>query len=628
MSLKGYLRGALLRSLAVTALLGAVATLAQAHGTGRAAHGLIIKLKESPGTEGTHNPALVVSSLQRSRLHRVMEEAGIPDASRVRLRPVGRNAQRLDFERMLGPQEAAQLARKLATRPDVEWVVPNTRERRLVTPNDPGFPSPATLAGVTVPIGQWWLYPVSGTEQSTLVNRLRGVPGVQPAWTTTTGDPAAVVAVLDTGIVPSHPDLAGRVLPGYDFVSDSVYANDGDGRDSDPSDPGDWVSQEDKTNRPEHFNIPGAPCEIEDSSWHGTDIAGLMVAATNTAQALGVAAINWNGRVLPVRVAGKCGADVDDIIDGMRWAAGLQTCRFYNASGICTELVPTNPNPARVINISFGGTADCGPYQATINELAAIGVVVVAAAGNERGAATRPAKCVANVANQSIPVIGVGAVNRDGFKTNYSNFGPELTVTTVGGDPKSDGVWGRTLGDDGILGIDIGGLRSPQTAGYAYLFGTSFSAPIVAGTVSLMLTVNPGLTAAQIINGLRVSARPHVVSNVIGTCSAQNPGRCICTTATCGAGLLDTEQAVLYAQILAGGGSYAPPPRSAVNIDSDDVKQAAALGPLDEPAAVTPPGPPLASGGGGGGGALNPTWLLALALVVLLVARAPRRRSR
>jgi serine protease len=620
MSLHGYLRGARLRSLAATVLLGTAAAFAQGQTGERAAHGLIIKLKESPGSESPREAALAVGAAQRSRLHRVMEDAGLPDVTRARLLPFGRSAQHIDFGRMLGPEEAAQLAKKLAGRPDVEWAVPSTRERRLLTPNDPGFPSPPTLPRAGS-IGQWWLYPVSGSNGNVRVNRLRGVPGVQSAWDRNSGGPVAV-AVLDTGIVNGHPDLAGRLLPGYDFVSDSVYANDGSGRDSDPSDPGDWVSEADKVSHPDHFNIPGAECLTEGSSWHGTDIAGLMVAATNNGS--GVAAINWDGRVLPVRVAGKCGADPRDIVDGMRWAAGLAV------SG-----VPINPNPVRIINISFGGTGDCGPYQATIDELAAIGVVVVAAAGNERGAVTRPAKCRG--------AIGVGAVNREGFKTNYSNFGPELTVTTVGGDPAGEGVWGPMLGDDGILGVDINGKienlgagvtgqTTPESAGFARLFGTSFSAPLVAGTVSLMLTVNSALSASQIITGLTVSARPHVTSSVIGTCSAQNVGRCICTPSTCGAGLLDTDQAVLYAQSLLGGGTYTPPNRSPANIDSDDVKAAAALG-LDEGGSRPSPSPspsplPPDDGGGGGGGALDPAWLLALAIAALLIARAPRRRAR
>ena len=168
------------------------------------------------------------------------------------------------------------------------------------------------------------------------------------------------------------------------------------------------------------------------------------------------------------------------------------------------------------------------------------------------------------------------------------------------------------------------GATSPQAAGYAYLFGTSFSAPIAGGVVSLMLNVNPSLSAAQIIDGLKRSSRPHVTSTLIGICSSQNAGRCICTTSTCGAGLLDAEQAVLYAQAVAGGGTYTPPNRSAVNIDSDDVRAAVELG-QDEGGSTTTT--PVASDGGGGGGAVDPTWLLALACAALLIARAPRRRA-
>jgi serine protease len=411
------------------------------------------------------------------------------------------------------------------------------------------------------------------------------------------------VAVLDTGIV-LHPQLTDRILPGYDFVSDSIYANDGHGRDNDPTDPGDWVSQADRENDPLRFPSSGASeCPIERSSWHGTNIAGLLVATTN--DATGTAGINWDGKVLPVRVAGKCGALVSDIIDGMRWAAGLTV-----------SSVPVNPNPVRIINISFGGTGICEPYQSTIDELRALGVVLVAAGGNEQSAVTRPAKCPG--------VIGVGAVNRDGFKANYSNFGPELTVSTVGGDPQRkrdgscDGRWGCILGDEGVLGLDIAGETTVTGVNqYAYLFGTSFSAPITAGAVSLMLSANPALTHQQILEGLRISARPHVVSTsgTMPLCSSMNYGRCICTASTCGAGLLDADEAVRYAEVLLAGAVFTPKTWPLANIDSPQLTQAAALG-ADEPDVVE----------GGGGGALQPAWLLALALLTLLMAFAPRAR--
>ncbi len=483
------------------------------------AHGLIIKLKEGASAQSLESDADRAAK-RRERLQGVVRDVSRPGAAVQRVRSFARIGHHLDFGKELKPDEVERLMAQLRARPDVEWVEPNTRERRLMAPNDPGFSpgfcpkdDPNCTSDKRVP--QWWMYAVGGSNSNALVERRRGVPGFETAWNRMTGLASAPVAVLDTGIVGGHPELAGRVLTGYDFVGDSVYANDG----------------------------------------------------------RGTAGINWIGRIVPVRVAGKCGADVDDIVEGMYWAAGLPACLSNrDANGACPMPAPINPNPVRIINISFGGSGSCNVYQTAIDDLRAAGVVIVAAAGNEQGAVTRPAKCPG--------VVGVGAVNRDGFKANYSNFGPELTVSTVGGDPKSEGNW-ATLGDEGILGLDISGAKAATGYGYASLFGSSFSAPIVAGTVSLMLSVTPALTHQQIVDGLRFSARPHVTSTEVQlpVCSTVASGRCICTTATCGAGLLDAEQALIYAQ---------SPPE--------------------------------------GGGALQPAWLLALALLTLLLACAPRAR--
>jgi serine protease len=302
-------------------------------------------------------------------------------------------------------------------------------------------------------------------------------------------------------------------------------------------------------------------------------------------------------------VAGKCGADVADIVDGMYWAAGVQLYDSQNRP------LPLNASPARVVNISFGGSDPCNAaYQTAINDLATRGVVVVAAAGNEHGAVSRPASCAG--------VVGVAALNRDGFKTTYSNFGPTIVVSTVGGDYGGDGAWGNLLGDDGLLSVDNAGPTVPGAPQYSFLYGTSFATPVVAGVVSLMLSATPGLTAAQIVNGLRASARPHVTSTRIGTCSAQNPGRCICTKTTCGEGILDAAEAVRYALDPAG---YVNPNRSGANIDSGDVIEAAKLGP-DLPANPTPP---VASSGGG---AVSVDWLVALLLAVVAVGWVSHRR--
>ncbi len=570
------------------ALLAAVP--AQAAGEPRAANGLIVKLKDAPAHDRAQALGVghrVPEEADGEHLKRVLATAGI---SRYRALPVGRAAQRLDFGRVLGGDEAARIADQLRADPDVEWVVANEREQRLQTaPNDPFYAQ------------QWWLANPGGSNSNVLSARRRGLPGFEGAWAREPGRAAAVVAILDTGVT-RHPDLAGQVLPGYDFVSTIEYANDGDGRDADASDPGDWVSKADVQAAPKTFD----GCDVQNSSWHGTQIAGLVAAGTDNA--IGIAAASRDGRIVPVRVAGKCGAEVADIIDGMRWAAGLAVAK---AGG---GFLPANPNPARIVSISFGSSAACNAaYQSTIDELAAHGVVVVAAAGNSHTAPMRPANCNG--------AIGVAALNRDGFKATYSNFGAGLVVATVGGDPDDEGAWGAILGDDGLVTLDNAGSNGPGAASYARVFGSSYSAPIVAGAISLMLSANPGLTPEQISAGLRQSARPHVTSPSIETCSADNPGRCICTTRTCGAGILDVAEAVRYAQSIAQQTSFTARRWPTEVIASAEVDAAVALGRDVAPNAG--PGA-LASAGGG---ALGPLWLLGLSISVAAVALAFRRRG-
>lgn len=600
--------------LARTLALGLLAaTAAQASPDSASVRGLMVELRGAPthasllrerGARATAPEAaggLPLAAHEAARWQQVL--ASEPSLRLSSRRAAAASAQVLRFERPLTHDQAQALAARLAAHRQVAWAVPDTRERRLqalAPPNDPYYP------GFTQ---QWWLQPVQGSDGLPLVQRLRGVPGFLTAWTQrTVGSASSRVAVLDNGIT-AHPELVGRVLPGYDLVADSAFSNDGDGRDADPSDPGDWVDAADRARDPASFGS----CALQDSSWHGTAIAGMLFA--NTDNGAGSAAMNWQGRVLPVRVAAKCGADVSDIIDGMRWAAGLEVCKRSDSNGICQELAPANPYPARVINISFGGTGACDPYQPAINELRALGVVVVAAAGNEWTTPTRPAKCPG--------VVGVAALNRDGFKSNYSNFGAELAasgIATVGGDD-ADGAW-AALADNGLLTIGNTGDTVPAAHGYFQYFGTSFSAPVVAGAVSLMLSVNPNLTYDQIVDGLRRSARPHVTSPVPGVaaCSSSNPGRCLCTTQTCGAGILDVVQALAYAADPPG---YVAPARSAVSIDNAELRAAAALGP-DRPAnGGSNPGT-----SGGGGGTTSPAWLAGLLLVVFaLRCLAPQRSA-
>ncbi len=573
------------------ALLSAGAALASWPATAQPVSGLIVRLKQAPAHVLLEARA-DRRTLEASRWQGVLASAmldGTSGRAAPQRRAVGRDQFLLDFGRPLSAGELRSLGERLQQRPEGDWVEANVRERRQSVPNDPRFASE-----------QWWLQPAGGSNANALADRRRGLPNFQRAWAsglpgaTGVADPATRVAVLDTGIT-AHPDLSGGLLPGYDFVSDPVYANDGDGRDADPGDPGDWVAAEDL------LNPKFADCAVEDSSWHGTFIAGML--AANTDNGVGVAAMNWQGRVLPVRVAGKCGATVSDIVDGMRWAAGLPVTG-----------VPINPNPVRIVNISFGGTAACGQaYQLAVDELRAVGAVVVAAAGNETVEPTRPANCRG--------VVGVVALNRDGFKTTYSNFGSALGATgiaTVGGDDR-DGRWGGLLADEGLMTLGNLGRDRPGPAGYFHLFGTSFAAPVVSGALSLMLGINPGLSVDRLIQGLQLSARPHVVSAVVGACAAANPGRCICSTDTCGAGILDVERALQYAL---QPDTYVPPPLSPENIDADDVLQAAALG-LDRGA-----GEPPVDGGSSGGGAFGPCWLFALATAIPALRRTGRLKDK
>ncbi len=561
------------------------------------ARGLIVRLRQAPAHEDmnprTANPRVrelagARASAESVRWQLVLGESGLAGSSgrrEPRMRPVGRDQQLLDFERPLSRHESATLREKLLQRPEVEWVEPNVREHRLqVPPTDPLYDQ------------QWWLHPVSGSNANAIDARLRGVAGFQPAWLR--ANPVqVVVAVLDTGIT-SHPDLLGHVLPGYDFVSELVYANDGSGRDDDPSDPGDYVTTADLLDP----NFAG--CSVENSSWHGTITSGMVVANANNGA--GGAGIQWQSQVLPVRVAGKCGADLSDIVDGMRWAAGLQV-----------PGAPLNPNPARIISISFGGNAACGvAYQTAVDELRARGVVVAAAAGNEWSGPSRPASCS--------DVVGVAGLNRDGFKTNYSNFGAALAasgIATVSGDD-ADGAWGPWLSDSGLVTLTNLGRTTPGSADYARLYGTSFAAPQVAGTIALMLAVNPQLSHGQIVQGLRLSARPHVTSPKIGACSTANPGRCICTTDSCGAGILDAEQALVYA---ANPDTYVAPRRVPAVIDNAELDRALAFAAQDRRASNAPP---VAAPSGDGGGAFGAFWLLALAsaAVALRASRLPPSR--
>ena len=364
------------------------------------------------------------------------------------------------------------IARDLSARPDVEYAQPNWILRHLdTTPNDPGYPF------------QWHYWNNgSGPDESP------GGINLPRAWDNGTGTNAVAVAVIDTGILPGHADISGspNLAAGYDMVSDIFIANDGDGRDSDPTDPGDAVVADEC--------FPGS--QPEGDSWHGTHVAG-TVGVVNTDNGSGVAGVNWQVTVVPVRVLGKCGGTISDINDAIRWAAGLPV-----------PGVPANPDPARVINLSLGGPGACSASpstQSAIDDAVAAGTTVVVAAGNSASDAAdfMPASCD--------KVITVAASDYRGqMVTRYSNFGDAVEIMAPGGDVQRD--------DNGDSYVD--GVLSTVEGGYALYNGTSMAAPHVSGVAALLLAAEPSLTPAQVLARIQDNALPRDATQCPEPCGA------------------------------------------------------------------------------------------------------------
>ncbi|MDO9438969.1 S8 family peptidase [Hydrogenophaga sp.] len=611
------------------------------------ATGLIIGLKDSPTLDsGSTGPRRVerertqwenATRLGRERLTQLAREAGLPQGK------VGEagNAQLLRFEQPLRGDALANAVRRARLHPDVAWVEPDVLVPRLAVPNDTYF---------AAPVVQWHL-------QTPGAGNVAGL-NMSAAWDNTTGTATGVVAVVDSGILFDHPDLptraSGRMLQGRDMVSELSIANDGDGRDGDPSDPGDWLSAAEEAAPQSVYR----GCEVTDSSWHGTFIAGQIAAATNNAR--GVAGLNWNSKILPVRVSGKCGARLSDLLDGMRWAAGLPV------SG-----QPANLNPAKVINLSFGGDRSCASspgYQSTIDAVTNAGSLIVVASGNSDQTLTRPADCRR--------VMTVASVRRDGAKANYSSFGSNVALSAPGGSYEPPVPHTDTL----LLSTGHSSTTAPDLVNFAYEFkqGTSFAAPQAAGVASLMLSINPSLSPRQLIDRMKAGVRPHVALGGLPACGTPGDRSCNCSTTTCGAGMLDANTSVQLATgpavvirplvtvepgamiTLDGSQSVPIPGRTidpasyrwvqvsgpTVTISADRTAVAKATlvteasyefslriaddqGRTGEDSVVViaaMPPPPAGSGGGGGGGSTGQLWGLSLWAWVLALAISQRRR--
>lgn len=501
-----------LRPLAALLLLPAM-TLAQPLRKGdapaiSAAHTdqLLVQLADGP-------LAPAVRQLQATELSRLSTLAG--QRLNLRRRPDAGGRAVLQLARAVSTPEAEALAARLAADPAIAAAAPDYLRKRSdglviclgscpspvspvvpVIPNDPDYAL------------QWNLQPAGSLLDG---NTVTG-SNLPPAWGITTGQTATVIAILDTGILP-HADLAGRVLPGYDFISSAFIANDGDGRDNDATDAGDWVAARDDSN-PICSGEPEAP-----SSWHGTGVAGMAAAGGNNG--LWMAGINWQARLLPVRVLGKCGGYDSDILDAMRWAAGLPVAG-----------VPDNPHPAHVINMSLGSASSCSIfYRDMISQLAARGVMVVAATGNEYRSSTlnAPANCSG--------VVAVTAHNADGLSAIYANVGPNTAISAPGGDvgtaPDGSatglGLLVSTLSNDGstTAGNDNRIERS----------GTSLATPHVAGTLALLRGLLPAADATRLRRFITETARPHPAGSwcTLGTAGSNS---------YCGSGLLDAGAAL------------------------------------------------------------------------------------
>ena len=411
---------------------------------------------------------------------------------------------------------SATLARRLAADSEVLSVHVDQRRRTHAAVSDPLY---AGGSGFSPASGQWYLRSASNTLVSAI--------NAETAWSLTTGSAGVIVAVLDTGVRWNHPDLDGKLVGGYDFISESVIANDGDGRDSNPADPGDWISS---TENSSDATLKG--CGVSDSSWHGTQMAGLIGASTNNAS--GMAGLGRH-----VRVLGKCGGYDSDIIAGMRWAAGLTV-----------PGVPANPNPARVISMSLGypddsasGCTAADPYSVAVAEVHAAGAVVVASAGNDSRKVNKPANCPGFIA--------VAGLRHAGTKNGFSSLGPEVSIAAPAGNCVNLG--GECLYP--ILSTSNTGTTTPSchthtTGGSDAAVGTSFAAPLVSGTAALMLAANPALTPAQVLSLLKSNARGFPSSGAgvgVSSCVAgisADQDECYCTTGTCGAVMLDAGAAV------------------------------------------------------------------------------------
>ncbi len=395
--------------------------------------------------------------VQASRLQRGERAAPGKPLAANHVRRMALGADVVSTSQKLGAAEAEMLMRQIAANPNVEYVQIDRVMTHMLTPNDTRY-------------AEQWGY----TDADAGIR-------ANTAWDVANGS-GVIVAVLDTGYV-AHTDLAANIVAGYDFITNTTTAGDGNGRDSNPADPGDYYG--------------GNP-----SSWHGTHVAGTVAAVTNNAK--GVAGTAWGAKVMPVRVLGRGGGSTSDIADAIIWASGGAV------SGVPTLSAAA---AADVINMSLGGGGSCdATTQAAINSAVSRGTTVVVAAGNSNANASgfTPASC-----NN---VVNVASVTSASARSSFSNYGTLIDVSAPG---------------SGILSTLNAGTAGPGAESYASYNGTSMASPHVAGAVALVQSRRLALglamyTPAQVEAQLKSTAYA-----LAGACSGG-----------CGAGIINAKALV------------------------------------------------------------------------------------
>ncbi|MBA2548248.1 MAG: S8 family serine peptidase [Burkholderiaceae bacterium] len=527
---------------------------------------LIVKLRAPSASE-------LARPMSASRVQSLSASAGVGMKS---IRAMAGSATLMALDTPLPLSEARAVAARLSLDASVEYADPDIMFKKVTTPNDTRFND-----------WQWNLFPPTSTYTGALTTGgtkaavATGGANLPPAWDVTTGHSSVVLAVIDTGIV-NHQDLNGagiapfsatyvpngRFLAGYDFISSDVGAgnsppfpadfvsNDGDGRDADPSDPGDWVTTTEESTYPTQCDDGNTG--PQNSSWHGTHMSGVAAATANNA--MGIAGIGWNIRILPVRALGKCGGSLSDIAEAIRWAAGL------SVPGI-----PNNTTPAQVINLSLGGGTTCpANMQSAVTAAIAAGAVVLAATGNDGVTGlSAPANCTG--------VIGVTAHTINGENADYANIGaaggagPQPSISSPGGG--SPVLLGAGLGTDDpnwfgyyIWSTILFGNTTPTSGGgsggasvgpaYSGFTGTSAATPQVAAVAALIKSMIPAATPAEIRSFLVTNVRPHPPG---GACATGGG-----LAGQCGPGLLDANLAVRAAAASARPVIFSQPQNTSV----------------------------------------------------------------